>query len=213
MIRSGSCLNFCHPLPGPTHSAGRFSFSGVNSVNPVLESDKYRFVRLSCNTFRFVCVVLVTSIYISVELWMFSSFGTWRLNPRFDVMTTNVIPFDQPKIVTGCSVVHYFVFWLRLVQTSLKASTELFASYRSIPPWSGFSESMASSRQLRRQFESSIIDWEYEVVHQVAALSLCIWVFEDFWHVQIFQLLNVCDQNISFPHSLRDWSIAEEPSR
>ena len=63
---------------------GGFSYSGVNFVNPVRESDKLRStstfqessVRLPCNTSKFVCVVLVTSTYFSGS-GNVPSFGTW----------------------------------------------------------------------------------------------------------------------------------------
>ena len=55
------------------------------------------------------------------------------LNSRFDLMTTNVIPFDRPKIVTGFSDIRGFVSCLRFVRTSTKVCTELFAIFRLVP--------------------------------------------------------------------------------
>ena len=40
MIKSGSCLSFCHSPPKLDMSCSSFSFSGVNFVNPLLECAK-----------------------------------------------------------------------------------------------------------------------------------------------------------------------------
>ena len=66
-------LNLCESHPWTTRiTLEGFSFNGVNFVNPVHESDKFQSastfqwssMRHSCNTSRFVCV-LVTSMYFS----------------------------------------------------------------------------------------------------------------------------------------------------
>ena len=108
-------------------------------------------------------------------IWECFFFRYMELNSRFDVMTTNVIPFDRTKIATGFSVIRYFVCWLRPV-TSSKVCSEFFASYKLIPCRSGFSDSVISSRQ----FLCTICAWEYEVFtisrRYHFALSLRAWI-------------------------------------
>ena len=81
-FRSGSCSNLCKP-PEHKKPLADFAFNVVNFVNAVHESAKLRStstfqqssIRLSCNTSKFVCVVLDTSMHFS-GLGNGSSFGT-----------------------------------------------------------------------------------------------------------------------------------------
>ena len=79
-----------------------------------------------------------------------------QLNSRLDVVTIKVIPIDQPKIITGFSVIFSFVCWLRPFRVSLKFFSEIFTPHKLFPAWSGFSDSIISSKQ----FCCSICDWE-----------------------------------------------------
>ena len=73
-------------------------------------------------------------------------------------MKINEIPFDQ-KIVAGFSVIRHFVYWLGLVRTSSKITTELFGSCGLLPHGSGVSDSRISPRELCR----NICDREHAV--------------------------------------------------
>ena len=126
--------------------------------------------------------------------WECFSFRHIKLNSRLDVMTINVLPFDRPNIVTGFSVIHSFVCWLRPVRTSSKVCSEHVAAHKLVPHWSGFSDSTISSRQ----FYCALCDWEYDVFTtrrchfpRIDSSSM------DFRRVQIFQLLIVCDHSVS----------------
>ena len=73
-----------------------------------------------------------------------------ELNSRFDVMTINVISFDQPKIVTG---------FLSSEISSIGLDVSEFPRYGLIPYFGGISDTLISSRQL----DCCISDWEYEM--------------------------------------------------
>ena len=131
MIRSGSCLKFCEPPPGPHLSFTSFFHSTlwtswIWSMNRINFDSASSLIRLSCNTSRFLCVVLVTSMYRS-GIGDVSTFGTYRRTrgtTRWRYMWSPSI--DEKSWRT--SVIRHFVYWIRLVRTSLKVSTELFTS-------------------------------------------------------------------------------------
>ena len=84
ILTSGGCKKLWKPpLPDHIDPFEGCLFKNVNFVNPVQDSDKLRFastfqessMRLSCNTSRFVCAVLVTSMYFS-GIGNVSSFST-----------------------------------------------------------------------------------------------------------------------------------------
>ena len=177
VLRSGSSLNFYQSPPGPhvTYILGRFFFQSCELRQPVHESDKVRssstfkwsFVRCSCTT--------SSTGHVNVVQWKWERFffRHVELNSRF----------------AGFSVIFCFVCRLTLFRVSLKFFSEIFASYKLVPPQSGFSDSTASSRQ----FCCSVFEWEFEM-------------FTFFWTSS--QLLNICNQNVSLPNSLRNQCIS-----
>ena len=82
--------------------------------------------------------------------WECFFFRYMELNSRFDVMTVNVISFDQPKIVTG---------FLSFEISSIGLDVSEFPCYGLIPYLCGISDTLISSRQ----HDCCISDWEYEM--------------------------------------------------
>ena len=107
-----------------------------------------------------------------------------ELNSRFIVTTIDDVTLNRPELDTGFSVI-CCICRLRLSWFALKFSTDIFAPYGLLPPWSGFSEFVVSSWQ----FCCTICNPEYEFIsflwHQyffrVDASSI------SFWWVQPFQ--------------------------
>ena len=108
-------------------------------------------------------------------------------------------------------VIHHCVHRLRLVRISSKIISAHFASFGSISCWGAFSDTLISSRQL----SCSICVWEHENCNVTRRYyPLCIESpSKDFGHVQNFQLLNACDQNITFPKVHRGQCTSKECSR
>ena len=145
------------------------------------------------------------------------------LNTRFNMTTINVVFFDRPKIVAGFCAMFCFVYWLRLVRTSLKISTEFFVWNRLVPQKSRFWDSMISSRQCY----CAICDREDKtcspcfVVITSFALSLRAWlpdaskIFSSSMSAnkmspfQIPPANNTCPRNIPGKTFLPHWSFAE----
>ena len=121
-----------------------------------------------------------------------------ELNSRFIKMTMTEVTLDRPKISTGFSVISW-ICRLRPFHFAEKFSTEIFAPYGLLRPWSVFSEFVVSSWQ----FCGNICDGENEFIS-------FLW-YQDFfridytrihvWCIYVGKFLNVCDQNISFPSS------------
>ena len=63
-------------------------------------------------------------------------------------MTINEVTLDRPEVFSGFCVLFCFAYWLRLLRISLEAFSRIFTPYRLGPPWSGFSDSVVSSKQL-----------------------------------------------------------------
>ena len=138
---------------------------------------------------------------------IFLSAHNTELNSRFNVLTIDRVTFNRPKVSLGFSVIFCFCL-LRPFLFALKFSTESFAPHRLFPPLSGFSEFVISDWQ----FCGAICYWEQDFFSPLWRQHFfCIDSSRmDFWCVHVFQSLNVCDQNVSFPNSSRDHCIAEE---
>ena len=127
-----------------------------------------------------------------------------ELNSRSIVMTIDEVTLDRPKIGQGFSAICGFC-QLNLSRFTMKFSAEIFAPYGWFPPWSGFSEFVVSSWQ----FWCTIYKWEHEFNN---------FLFRDdsskinIWRIQLFQIFQVCYQNISFPNSSHDQLIAKKDS-
>ena len=122
---------------------------------------------------------------------------------RWLLMTINVIHFDRPKTVAGFTVIRHCVHWMRPVRFSSQIFFALFASFGLIPVLRCFFGQTISLFHLRLGI------WSFH--HFRRYNILCIEPSSmDFWRVQIFQLLNVCDQDVSFPDSRHAQRISKE---
>ena len=109
-----------------------FHFILWTAWNQSMKSDKQRSTwfqqsskRRSCNTPKFVCVALVTSMYFSGN-WECFFVRHVELNSTFNVMTISEVTLDRPKVLPGFSVIVRFCR-LRPLRVSTKVSSEIFA--------------------------------------------------------------------------------------
>ena len=124
-----------------------------------------------------------------------------ELNSRFSVMTTDEVTLKRPEVGTGFRVTCWSC-QLRPSRFALNFSTKILTPYILFLSWSGFSEFVVSSWQ----FCCTICYWECKL------FSPPLWrqhFFRsdssrmDFRCVHLFQFLNICNQNISFPNVTR----------
>ena len=131
MIRSGCCLNFCKP--SQTTLLGDVGIHCCALANQFLFAPMFQqsSIRFSCNTSRFVCVVLVTSVcFVELGMFLLSARRT-ELEVRHDDEN-----YSSPRLTEnhcGFCIIFCFVCRLRLLRISLKVSTELCASFGLIP--------------------------------------------------------------------------------
>ena len=217
MIWSGSRLNFCQSPPGPHISLGMFFFQSSEfgeSISKIWQASVQIDIPIVIDTFLLHDVQISVSrpCYINVFLWNRVCFFLWHieLNSRFIVMTMDEVTLDRPEVGTGLSVICCFWRW-RLSRFALKFSSENFAPFGLFPSWSGFSEVVVSSWQ----FCCTICYWEYEFISFLSWKN-CFRVDSsrlNFWCIQLFQIYEIRNQNISFPESHRDQLISKKHPR
>ena len=125
-----------------------------------------------------------------IHLWASKVWLWWRYMKFPDM--------DQ-KIISCLTIIRRWVLKWRPVWFSWKIVLVLF-SVTAVPYQGGMvSEPDLSQMVLLFHLRAGI--WN---VHHFWALTLPLhWVFQrEFWCVHLFQLLNVCDQNVSFPDAL-----------
>ena len=180
IIKSGSCLIFCKPLPGPRISFGRFFVQQCEhreSCAWIWQISIHIDIPMVVNTGFLQQIQICTSSRARFNVfqwdWECFFFRHVELNWRFNVMTINEVTFDWPEVFPGFSVIFCFCR-LRFFRDALKSSSP----YKLFPPTSGFSDSVVSSKQ----FSCSICGLESESVPPLCgvntsvALSLRGWI-------------------------------------
>ena len=137
-------------------------------------------------------------VNVSQWYWARCNFRHMELNSRYDVS-----PSMDQKFIAGFCVIFWFVFWLRLLRTSLKVFLWDLHSLQVGPAWEwifGLLDLFQTILLLHLRLGTCNVN----VHHSSAQLFPLHGVFEhgDYWRVHIFQLFNVCNQSISFPNSL-----------
>ena len=166
-----------------TYPGGGFSINNVSCVNAVHDSGRVpstfqrSLTRFSCNTSRFVWVVLVTSKYFS-EIGNDSSFGTWRWTQGSVWWRWMKSPSIDQKSFRASAPSCGDVGWDPSAFPR-KSPQEIFTPYRMILPWSCLLDFMISSKQFCR----AVCDWEnvFSPILDVIisfALSLRAWTSE-----------------------------------
>ena len=140
-----------------------------------------------------------------------SSFGTWSLNSRFIVITTDEVILDRPEVCTGFSVtllvksveiLRNHLWFLRWILSLLTVGSRF---------WGGFSEFVVSSRQ----FRCTICNCEFPFM----SFLFCQYFFRvdpsrlNFWCVHFCQFFQIHNQSISFPNSTGDQCLAKKDPR
>ena len=128
-----------------------------------------------------VFVLLTASVYRSgIGEWFFLQH--MELISWFNVMTIHVIPFDRPRIVSGFTIIRH-------CQT-VETRPILLEDHLCI-----LSVNLVSSRHFTGPSAIGFLKCSpFHGMRTSFALSLRAWISD------AFQLLNVCDQNISFPN-------------
>ena len=204
IIRSGSYFNFYKSLIDQLYSSRDFSFNFTNCVNFSTNLTNYDSLRYSYSRqYDFLaihpdpCVALFTSAcFMESGLFILSAHRT-DLEMRMNVMMINVISFDRYPIVSGFYVISYFVYWLGLF---LEKKNPLISSL--------FSEVIRRKNNCR-------IPWflpdNFTAIDNMKFSSIsfpdhCLYVEysnKDFWHVQYFRFLNVCNPIFIFSEYLK----------
>ena len=166
-----------------TYPGGGFSINNVSFASPVHDSDKVpstfqkSLTLFSCNTSRFVWVVLVTSKCFS-EIGNDSSFGTWRWTRGSVWWRWMKSPSIDQKSFRASAPSCGPVGWDPSAFIR-KSPQEIFTPYKMILPWSCLLDFMISSKQFCR----AVCDWEnvFSPILDVIisfALSLRAWTSE-----------------------------------
>ena len=160
IVRSGSCLNLCTPLPGPHSSFGRFLTQREfreHCPRPSQISIHNDFPMVVNTAFlQHIQFCVRSPGHVNVFHWNWNVFFFFRqLNSRFTMMAINEVALNRSGVIAGFCVILCFVY----LRVSLQFFFEIFTPCRLSPPHSGFSDSMISFKQ----FCCSICDREYKM--------------------------------------------------
>ena len=204
MIMLCRCLIFCQPLP--MYSSGGFSFNTVNCVKLVHESDKFRFATnvpiIVCTAFQqHIQGSICSPDHVNTPQWYWEWFflkhmesSTWFQDECDSLRSTNnrfglqCRPLFNPRSETHQIFFADHLYALHLVQDN------------PVLRWIFWKPDLFQTIWLFH------LRWGIRNVHRFFRHDDFLRIESPsmaFWSVLIFQLLNVCDQNVSLTDSTR----------